>query len=213
MKTWRKALPQKQNDTGFTLIEVLVSFALLALILAAIPSAIHLGRRAVSTATGIERTTAEVTNMSFIERRMSESITIFEHSPDGLLTIAFKGDHSSVSFVAPMAVDDERSGNFLFTLSELVPSDGTRHVVLAWQPFRSNNKRIDVAALREQQIVIARCEKFGLRYFGTHAFGAAPEWEDTWTRSNALPSMVEISYVVGRRVMTRTINLQLAGPQ
>ena len=91
------------NDAGFTVLELLVALALLALMLAAMPSALRLGARALSAAVDLERNAERRAAMDFIEQRLVQASPIYEHRADGRSRIAFRGAATAVTFVAPAA--------------------------------------------------------------------------------------------------------------
>lgn len=200
--------PGTRTDSGFTLLEMLVSLTLLALIVAALPGTLHLSQRALRTAGALDRTAVDNAAINFTLQKLSQAMPVLRHTDDGLQSVNFSGAPRTVSFVAPMLADGEQSGLYHFTLAAAAAASGSEHVQLSWRPYRTTNDNRDLLPASDSRVIVRRGNPFGLRYFGAVTGPAA--WHDTWT-SNDLPQGIELTYVGdgGRaKVVVRRIELQ-----
>src|SRR5689334_16219861 len=115
-----KTLPR--GSDGFTLLEVLVALVLSALILAGIPFTLRLASASLRQANAALTTDENDRALNLIEQKLSGALPIFQHSQDGLLNIAFRGDAQSITFIAPLLHASD-SGLFRYTLSAVPTSD------------------------------------------------------------------------------------------
>ncbi|WP_045835006.1 prepilin-type N-terminal cleavage/methylation domain-containing protein [Hyphomicrobium sp. 99] len=203
-------------EAGFTLLEVLLSLVLVSLLLTAIPPALRLTKNVFKVTAKIDRDSTFTASLSFLERRLAQAMPIYQHSPDGLLAIVFSGEPRAVKFVAPMISQDEPGGLFLFSLSPIETPDGRDQLALTWQPFRSNADHRDAPQQQRQRILLPDATGFTLSYFGVPETSKEAQWNESWTRKNALPTVVKLTYnSPGARseVRSRRIELHLQTQQ
>ncbi len=183
------------HDDGFSLIELIVSIALLALILAGMPSALRLGFRALDAVQIVDRNFANQAGLDFVEHRAGEAYAIYDRGADGRLQIAFRGEADAVAFVAPATIGPE-GGLYWFELAAVQgPADAGREtgisLRLSWSSFRPSSRDRAPADRRERQIA-SGISAFSLRYYGSPSPRTPPEWMDVWISKERLPDLIEL---------------------
>lgn len=184
-----------RGEAGFTLIELLVSLTLLAMILALMPGALGLGRRAWETAEQLERSAGAGPVMALVERRLASAMPLFERDESGGLRTAFAGEARRVSFVAPDASGRFGGGLYRLEFGARESEDGGGAALTFRQSFYAPGRSVSDATPLEDRDVIGNLEAVTFRYFGPRENGARDEWAAQWTRTDRLPSLVELSLV------------------
>lgn len=96
-------LSPNRGDAGFTLVELLVSLTILALLLAMVPGTLRLGRRAWETPGQLDQASDELAALGFVQTHIKSAVPIFERDAQGVSRIAFSGAPLSVSFIVPLS--------------------------------------------------------------------------------------------------------------
>ena len=120
------------RDAGFTVIELLISVVLLALILATTHSALRFGQRSWEVAEEIEHVDHANAALKFIEQRLVQAMALYEREADGRLRVAFRGTAIKVSFIASTAVGPAGGGLYRFELGAAPNQSGGQSLNLSW---------------------------------------------------------------------------------
>ena len=199
-----------KTDAGFTLLEMLVALALLALMLAAMPGALRLGVRALSVAGDLERGAARQAAMDFIEQRLVQASPIFEHRADGRARIAFRGAATSVAFVAP-AASGAMGGLYRFELKNTIDAVGRNGIIATYALYRPGADDPDDKVQRPERLLMPDTA-IAIRYFGAATPRGEAQWNDAWETEENLPELVEVSFTAvpgeARRVMLVPLRLR-----
>ncbi|MGL4397060.1 MAG: PulJ/GspJ family protein, partial [Hyphomicrobium sp.] len=91
------------RESGFTLLETLVSVMLLALAVAFLPGLLSLGTRSMQARTAMDAQSAEAPAQQFLEQRLAGAVAAVRRGDDGRLMPAFAGRRDELTFVAPAA--------------------------------------------------------------------------------------------------------------
>ncbi|MGQ0672220.1 MAG: prepilin-type N-terminal cleavage/methylation domain-containing protein [Hyphomicrobium sp.] len=197
---------------GFTLVELLVSLAILALLMSLIPSTLRLANRATATAGQLINATDAETALTVVERQLSEAIPLLERDRDGNLRVAFAGDARSLSFVTPLTEGPMGGGTYRVTLRVATEEDvAPVALVMLFQPAANAGPDTPPVAAIERRLT-RRLAAGEFRYFGIPAGEQAAQWSATWTRTDRLPELVEIallpSNTAGARPLLRRVELR-----
>ncbi len=189
------------GERGFTLVEVLVSLALIVLLLALLPNAVGLGRRAWETHEDASAQIARKAQLSILEQRLAEALPQFDAVDQGLAVIAFAGELDALEFVAP-GPGPVSTGLQRWRLS-VAGAPGQPRIEANVRPTQSAQAAtaplfaIDGATLR-------------LAYFGRAQPNDPPVWHERWPRTDALPLLVEITLMPHHRRQHVTHRLVVA---
>jgi general secretion pathway protein J len=180
-----------KRAAGFTLLEVLASLALLALLLVGVYSGIRTASHSVRSGTAsIERIDQVRSAQQFLRRELAQSLTQpIDHTDHGE-PIYFEGSAHEMRYVAPLPgylgklgpqlqrlqlVDDGHGGLRLELSLALLPPDGRPP-----QP------------LGEPQVLLDHIGQGGFSYRGVDRQGAAVPWASSWADGRLLPQLVRI---------------------
>lgn len=213
--------PRKHHEThhsvaGFTLVEMLVSLALIVLLVAMLPNALGLGRRAWEAHEDAGERVATVTTASFIEQRLSEAMPVF--ATDVGSGIAFRGETGELMFVAPSRVPGA-TGLARWTLRLATTGGGgekrSTRLQLTAEPYATSAE----AGREPAQITFfgPAGGTLNLAYFGQLRDSEPAQWHESWPRIDALPKLVAITLPAAadqsqRSARRMIVALKLASP-
>ena len=178
-------------QSGFSLLEVMLAILLLALLLAGTYGGITAARRNMhSGELAIERIDKVRTVQEFLRHQISRILPFpYARSKDGTQVEVFKGDATSMRFVAPMPGYLSRGGAYVQTLT-LAPGD--RGMQLVFTTTLLNGFDMDKAAPSEESTVVLldRIEEGSFSYRGLDQQGELMNWGSGWKDSSTTPLLV-----------------------
>ncbi len=191
-----KSIRRHRRDAGFTLLELLVGLTVLAMLVALIPGALRIAKRAWTTSQALVSETESASALLFVEQHLAAAMPLIETSEEGANSIAFEGRAQSLRFVATL--ENGPLGGGLYTMELAAPSDaGLQASQLALRLFAFSRVRSSqqTAAPIEDRALLSGLASARFRYFGSQALRADPEWSETWTSPDRLPDLVELTIV------------------
>ncbi len=182
---------RQRGRRGFTLVELLVSLVVLALISTALFTALRFSAR--SWRAGESRLVAasdEDAVRRFLRMRLAEALPVAMPAGDRAREMVFRGDATHLRFAAPMPHALGLGGNYVFSLSP----DERAPLMLDWLLLRPD-RLLDVADGRERPrpLFTAGIRAVRFRYFGSVDGRSEPGWTEIW-ESGTLPRLVEIRF-------------------
>jgi len=187
------ASPQRSSEQGFSLMEMLVSLVILALILALLPGAFRLARQVWTATAMLDRDSGRDAGLDFLETRLAEAMPLFEPGKAGLVNILFGGTKDGVRFVAPSRNGPAGGGIYQYSI-ELRPRDGAASsLVVLVSPYLGPQVQGAGAPAAEEQVLADDVVNAEFRYFGRHQLRQASTWQGEWKRTDALPDLVELT--------------------
>jgi general secretion pathway protein J len=201
---------RRRGERGFTLIEVLVSLVLLSLLLALLTGAVRYARATWDAGARLDRD-AGYDAVAFVRGRLAEAVPLFEPTETGIVRLNFRGASDSLSFVAPAANGPAGAGLYRFDLEVAPAVPGSSPGVLAVRvsPYRLKRIGNDPEPPPETHILADRVQSITFRYFGRKDLRSQPEWQSAWTRTDALPDLVEMTVVRTSRDVPAHIVVEL----
>lgn len=185
------ALPTDWRSRGFTLVELLVSLTLLAMIFVALFGGLRFGTRAWEA--GAERrewfTQFEVTQ-NLLRRQISQAILLRSVlAEDGDAT--FRGTADSLFLVSSQPSPAQVGGFYDMTIA-VSGTFGNNQLTLAWR-LRQGAESNDNTPLGER-VLIDGIERARFRYFGVKEgdLGDA-RWWDRWEDEPRLPELIALT--------------------
>jgi general secretion pathway protein J len=201
MTTRRRHRP----EAGFTLIEVLVSLVLLALLLALLAGGLRYARSTWEAAARLDQLAGADMAETFLRARLAEAMPLYEQRKAGTVRALFRGDADSMSFVAPAPNGPAGTGLYRYTLEAAAGAgpgrgSGRRALVVMLMPHLPslNDSALEPPSGRaaDRYELMGNIRSVSFRYFGRGDLRTQPAWHAAWPRADALPSLVEIA--IGR---------------
>ena len=179
------------RDAGFSLIELIVSLALLAMILALLPGAFRTGKRGWETAAVLEQQAIADASVDFLRLRLAEAMPLFDRDASGRTRLAFSGGPSEINFVAIAPSGPNGGGLYRFGVTtQPGATPGSSALVLRMTPFRQPG--LERASPASEHVLMSGIGSLQLRYFGIPTDGGEAVWTDIWQREDRLPDLVEL---------------------
>lgn len=190
---------KRRAPDGFTLLELLLSISLLALITASIMGGIHLGRRSWETTRASEaldeaesaiRAVSGLLAKSFVFMPDQSQITGSELPP------VFLGSPQGCRFVS-LSAGGAQWGGLILTEIGIDNGPGGAELAVWTKVYRPREGLNPGREVMKKTVILQGLAGLELSYFGVRQQGQAPLWNGDW-RGAALPSLVSIKLSVGR---------------
>jgi general secretion pathway protein J len=205
----------RQDERGFSLIEVLIALTLFALLMALLSNGVHIGTRIEAHGSEQINEWAQVTAVQRFLRgelataqvnrsaNLTDETVIFRGEPNRLAFVGLLPDHFPVGGLQTITLSpaEDRRSDDLVVSWRLYTGDSVRPEL----PIRSDTLAPNEAVLLEN---ISRIE-FG--YFGQRDSLRPPEWGDRWEIPNRVPSLVRMRLTL-RGAVTAPPDLFIAIP-
>lgn len=190
------------SESGFTVLELIVSLAVLSLILAVIPSTLQLARRAWQLSNQIEVSSGEEAAAAYLERTLTSVTPVYERGGQGGRTLAFAGDTAALRFVAEGSIGGGMAGPHVH---ELTVDDAGR-LTISRVPFIAG---VTAAGDGRRHVLFDGVRGMRLRYFGQPDDAPAERWVTAWRGQSRLPRLVELTVVSSNGASVRTLTAEL----
>lgn len=176
---------------GFTLVELLVAIAILALLATLLVGGLRFGTRAWERADVHADIVSEVQIVqAFLRRRISEAAPVRKQGQSDKPVVDFDGERTHLSFVTVMPVHLETGGYARLDL-DFRPDLGK--LLLRWQPydFSGGAKR---SADAETRVLLDGVAEVSFAYFGSAADDTdqASAWQNEWKGRGRLPALIDL---------------------
>lgn len=204
------------DDHGFTVVELLLSFVIVALVLTLLPGTLRLNKRVWEAQEIFDKTSAHQSFDRYVDRRLTTAREIFDRTETGAVKLRFDGTPDRIKFVAPARSGPAAGGlyNFEFSLSN--PTRGRGRVLTLRQLLFRHESQNNPDDIEAKRTVPGAIKQLRFRYFGTMDEGQVTGWSPAWQNRQTLPDMVEIS-ILGERdptlSRTRSVRLRFAPPK
>jgi general secretion pathway protein J len=197
------------TDAGFTLVELLVSVALLALLSVLLLDGMKLATsRFTRNPQLINRAQRVAALQEFLLTELADARPILD-SQAPARSIAFEGGPTHLLFLAPAP--------------ESTPLGGLMAFGLRFDPSRTSDGRLELAGrLFEVQakapwrntVLLDHLAKIRLSYYGALSPDVRPAWADEWSSDRILPRLVRLSasFADGSPMPDLVIALRLSAP-
>jgi type II secretion system protein J len=167
------------DQSGFTVAELLVTLSLLALIAAYATSALQTFSNVRRVEAQLDETAAKQSALRSMDISLAGMRPAFNATNDGKLVLDFKGAENELQFVAPLDDRLERGG--LYRMTYYLDAD-TKRLMLSYQLRRSNNEaKVETIPVLDQVSAV----KF--RYSSD-----AANWTDSWSVPDKLPRLIAV---------------------
>jgi general secretion pathway protein J len=211
--------PRARPVAGFTLVELLIALAMVALITLLLFSGLRVGSRAWDGVdAAAERTGALRQANAFLLRTLSQAraMTLVY---DGESVPVFAGDTERLEFVAPLSEHVGIPGLYVLRLESEGSGDGAALVLTrwlihsevldgtddipAWEPLKERATpsldgipldRDAAAGAFGRTSLLDRLDTFELSYYGVAAGDTEPDWHEEWLEQGTLPALIRVRF-------------------
>jgi general secretion pathway protein J len=174
-----------RRDMGFTLLELLVSLALLAALLF---SALRFGSRTWERSEEAEAGVTDVASAQyFLRREVSQADPFHSHS-DKAAPQTFEGASDHLEFMTRAPASLARGGQARIAVA-VARREGRSELQVSAQfelgsdqIYRGSTDAVLLRGLRDVEF----------SYFGADAAARTPSWHETWLDQNVLPELVRV---------------------
>lgn len=179
------------HDGGFTLVELLVSLALLAVMLALVGSTLRLGGRAWEATDRIDRGQSVAAARNLLTRQLTETLPLMRWDERGVAEPTFDGAADRVRFLSAMpSRDGVPAGLFSVTL-KLIAVEGARQALGLELRAVAGAGSVMQPPIRAP-VLVERVSSLAIRYYGPAEREAEPGWGHVWSGRTSLPLLVEV---------------------
>ncbi len=198
-------LPLRNDDRGFTLLELLISFAILGIIVVIIASAMKVGIQAVGKGeqkiASIERLR---TSLNVVEAQI-QSQSGLTYDDNGERKRYFKGDRESMQLSTNYSLWGGDKGYAVVSYNVETDRDGK-------QSLKANETVIGMDNPRETTL-FSLMDKIYFEYFYKGPTDEKGSWVEAWTDDVMIPEKVKLHIVSGERDFSIIIPLRTASSQ
>lgn len=178
-------MKRRRHARGFTLIEVLVGLALLALIVGLLAGALRLGLRGADTVAARVAALDDLRTAQGLLRRHIENAQPILFNDESRGVVAFRGLPNGVQFVADMIGRDGRSGLWLVQLA-IETVDARSRLTLTRRLLTAGPPQFVFDARDEQSLLFVSQGELRFSYFDGR------RWRPTWAMSDGMPRLVRL---------------------
>ena len=179
-----------KHANGFTLLEILLALALMAMVMLGVWGALAGATRMTHSADALMARSENVrTVQEFLRRHVAAAGMIPWTEGSGTRARVFEGGASSMQYVAPLPMQSGHAGLYLQTLSLQKDDSGGTTLRLSYRPYTGN---LEVDGEPEHHVLLTGLSGGRFQYLAAAAYGKPARWRDDWTALNGLPLAVRI---------------------
>lgn len=175
---------------GFTLLEILLALALMALVMVGVWGALRSATRITHSADALMARSESVRTTQQFLRRYVGMAEMQPYVTDSAQTARmFLGTADSMQFVAPLPRQSGHAGLYLQTIRLVQGDRGGSALQLSYQPYTESSSSQGDPVIH---LLLAGLAGGKFEYLAAAAFGKPAAWRDDWQAINGLPLAVRI---------------------
>ncbi|HJR14293.1 MAG TPA: prepilin-type N-terminal cleavage/methylation domain-containing protein [Rhodanobacteraceae bacterium] len=188
---------RRVRHAGFTLLEILLALALLALVMLSVWGAMASATRITHAADAVMARSENVRTVQQFLRRYVSAAQLQPYLAEGdTRARMFAGDATSMHYVAPLPMQSGHAGLYVQTISLQKNPSGGLSLELAYQPYTADAPE---TANPVTHLLLSELRGGKFQYLAAAAFGKPAAWRDDWQAVNGLPLAVRIHLDAGWR--------------
>ena len=195
----RTSISRPVRARGFTLLELVVALALLAVMLSLLFGGLRLGTRVWNA---VEQRTVTLHDNQlaahFILRQIEQARPVFLRDSSGAPAAGFAGNPTALQFVAPLASRAGAGGLYRLSLDVVNTGEQTRRLELSYTLFQTEQWEAYGASDAPRTVVLYQTlSEVEFSYFGSPAPKTPARWLSTWQDPENLPRLVRLRLRLG----------------
>jgi general secretion pathway protein J len=191
----------RNRQSGFTLLEMLVAMSLMGLIGVILFNGIEFGTRVWErTERHVDRDAQWEADYALLRRQLVRVYPLRKDTPAGP-RLLFDGMREALHFVAPEPAAAGIAGLYTFDLG--LSKDGRRDLTLSWS-------LVNGGAYVDRTVLVRGVRTLEFGYFGSPALGARPEWRSSWRDAQDLPRLIRVLVVPADQRSGPPIEIEVA---
>jgi prepilin-type N-terminal cleavage/methylation domain-containing protein len=193
------------SDAGFTLVELLVSITLFAMLSVLLAGTLRTGSRAAAAGeTRIDRTTQIALSETVIWAQLAGALPV---TAMGSAALLFDGRTDGVDFIGLPPAYLAPGGFHRLSLA-LEPTASGQDLVLRWQSLTAAVEDSDL----RPSILVEHLVRVDFAYYGARDYAELPQWREEWRGALRLPVLVRLHFVFldGHEVPDLVVALRLS---
>lgn len=175
---------------GFTLLEILLALALLALVMLGVWGAMASATRVTHATDALMARSENVRTVQQFLRRYVSAAQLQPYLAQGdARARMFEGDATSMRYVGPLPMQSGHAGLYVQTIRLTQDASGVTSLDLVYQPYADDAPQTADAVTH---LLLADLRGGRFQYLAAAAFGKPAAWRDDWQAANGLPLAVRI---------------------
>ncbi|MFA5949768.1 MAG: prepilin-type N-terminal cleavage/methylation domain-containing protein [Hyphomicrobium sp.] len=203
---------QALADGGFTLIEMLVSLALLALITATLAQMVFSARRALSYVDRASSQAPVYAAQSYVRSALEQAAPVEPQAVGDQSRLGFSGDADRVTFTTSHAPLGVYQGLYRVGLGAEPNDRGGYDLVAELELYRPTAAQAETAPRRTAKL-LSGVASVTFSYFQPNVQEGESHWRADWSQSGSLPSLVslDVRFPRGDSRQWETLTVPLGG--
>lgn len=193
-----QAAVARERESGFTLLEIMVSMIVLSLIVTTAFGALRLGERSWEAAIEQADETDNMRMVAALLQQQFSQLLPLTWTVDTRKQLAFSGTHDRVRFIAPSPLHRGATGLFEFSLAVINQGNDTR-LVLDYRLHDPGEERFHPEGGDRQRVLLAdSISTATFAYYGSRQTGDSPRWHSDWSSDEMVfPQLVRVRLTAG----------------
>ena len=200
----------KKQQSGFSLMEIIVAMTLLSLIMAMIYGGIHSSRKMALKGTKRINATNEIRVVQELVRRQISRILPMAFKEEDNTFVIFEGDDQHIMYVSPMPGYLGKGGPHV-QLIEIVNANGGK--ILQFSHWLLNDS-IEEGSFDESEqepvVLLENIQDAEFSFVKLDEEGELGDWESTWEEGENTPLMVKLDVEMGEGSLMQWPVMQVA---
>lgn len=182
--------PRSRFCSGFTLLEILLALVLMAFVMLGVWGALSGATRITHSADALMAQSESVTTTQrFLRTWLAAAEPQPYLAPGAQRARVFKGDATSLQYVAPLPAQSGHVGLYLQTLELEKDGAGRYTLELEYLPYAGDKT---TTGKPSRHVLLKDLRGGKLEYLGIPGYGEAATWRGDWRAVNGMPLAVRV---------------------